>query len=404
MDKKLNICLVSREFPPDTAFGGIATYSLDTARILRTQGHNVTVVSQSLKSSYITDIQGVQVHKVKIPYPFSSYACLPIFILAYNILIFRHILKLHRQSSFDLIDVPDHLAEGLFTLLIPDMPVITRLHTPYSLLVNMGLNNYRKGVSYELIKFFEGIALRRSNAIYAPSMDLVRYCNNLFNIEDIALEVFGYPLDLSLFSPAPKAVSLPPKRILFLGRLEQRKGIETMAAAFPEIYSQYPDVSLTLVGNDTPNIFGFSSGREYLQNIFRSARCLDAVSFLDSVPLSELPSLIHSYDIIWIPSLYDNFPLTCLEAMACGKPVVVSNAGGLPEMVKHGETGLVFRTGDAADLAQKTKILLSSPELVLTLGHNARLYCEKNYTDEVIYKKNMQLYQKAINNLRAGRS
>lgn len=394
----LNICLVSREFPPDTAFGGIATYSLDTARILQSHGHRVTVFSQSLTHTHHIVIDGLPVYKIKIPRLLSNYRhqFLPFFIVAYNLMIFRYVWREHIRQRFDVIDVPDHLAEGLFTLFLPDVPVVTRLHTPYSLLVEMGLNNYPKDLSFWLIKQFEQAALRRSDMLYAPTRDLVQRCDELLGIGNIKAEIFGYPLDLNLFSPAQKSVSSDRVRILFLGRLEQRKGIETIAFAFPLVFAKYPNVSLTLVGSDTPNIPGFSSSRKFLETHFSQAGCLDAVTFVNNVPLQKLPEIFHAHDIVWVPSLYDNFPLVCLEAMACGKSVVVSDAGGLPEMVEHEKTGLVFKRGDAEDLAQQTMRFLADPDLRTKLGTNARLFCEQAYHDEVIYQKNMLLYQSAL--------
>lgn len=399
MDKKLNICLVSREFPPDTAFGGIATYSLDMARILSLHGHQVTVFSHSLTSTHLTYIYGIPVYKIRVPNIFNHYwhEFLPIFILAYNGVIFRHVEKQHRQKPFDIIDAPDHLAEGLFTRLLPDIPVVTRLHTPYSLLVEMGLNNYKKDLSYWFIKQFEKAALHRSDALYAPTHDLIQRCDRLLGIGSIKSEVFGYPLDLRLFSPSTQTQQPSSQiRILFLGRLEQRKGIETIALAFPKIFAQYPQVRLTMVGRDTPNIAGTLSGRAYLKNHFASANCTHAVQFMDNVPLEQLPAIFHAHDIVWVPSLYDNFPLICLEAMACGKPVVVSDAGGLPEMVQHQKNGLVFKRGNADDLAEQTLTLLSQPDLLMNLGENARRYCEQNFNDESIYQKNSVLYQTAL--------
>lgn len=394
----LNVCLVSREFPPDTAFGGIATYSLDIARIIKAYGHRVTVFSQSPTSTYFTTIRDIPVHKIKIPRIFTNYrqAFLPIFILAYNAAMLWHVWKQHRQYPFDLIDVPDHLAEGLFTFFLPDVPVVTRLHTPYSLLVEMGLNSYRKDLSFWLIKKLEEAALRRSDVLYAPTRDLVQRCDRLLGIGHIKAEIFGYPLDLNLFSPSTQIQKSNQSRILFLGRLEQRKGIETMAFAFPKVFAQYPNVTLTIVGSDTPNITGFSSGRKFIENHIISENCIDAVHFMNNVPLEQLPAIFHAHDIVWVPSLYDNFPITCLEAMACGKPVVVSDAGGLPEMVQHEKTGLVFKKGDPNDLAQKTLMLISRPDLMASLGKNARLFCEQNYNDEFIYKKNTVLYQTAL--------
>lgn len=398
MAEKLNICLVSREFPPDTAFGGIATYSLDTARLLNMHGHNVTVFSQSLTATHLITVQEIPVYKIKIPGILSSYqhALLPVFIIAYNLMMFWHVWMQHRRKPFDIVDVPDHLAEGLFTLLLPDVAVVTRLHTPYSLLVEMGLNNYKKDLSFWLIKQFEKMAIRRSDVLYAPTKDLVQRCDHLLGVGHIQAEIFGYPLDLNLFSPPKQPRDCHEMRILFLGRLEQRKGIETIALAFPKVFAQYPQASLTLVGNDTPNISGFSSSRTYLESQFSATGCLNAVRFWNNVPLHQLPEIFHTHDIVWVPSLYDNFPLVCLEAMACGKPVIVSDAGGLPEIVSHEKTGLIFRTGDADDLTQKTLLLLSHPDLISKLGKNARLYCEQNYSDEFIYKKNRLLYQTAL--------
>ncbi len=398
MAKNLNICIVSREFPPDTAFGGIATYSLDTARILQSRGHQVTVFSQSLTPTHWTTIQEIPVYKIEIPRLFNNYrhAFLPIFILAYNLTMLWHVWKQHRQTPFEVIDVPDHLAEGLFTIFLPDIPVVTRLHTPYSLLVELGLNNYRKDLSFWLIKQLEKAAIRRSDVLYAPTRDLVQRCDRLLGIGNIQAEIFGYPLDLDLFSPSSQTHPSNQIRILFLGRLEQRKGIETIAQAFPKVFAQHPYVTLTLVGRDTPNIAGFSSGRKYLEHCFVSKGCIQAVRFIDNVSLEQLPEIFHAHDIVWVPSLYDNFPLICLEAMACAKSVVVSDAGGLPEMVSHEKTGLVFRKGDADDLVQKTLMLLSHPDLISQLGKNARLYCQQNCNDEFIYQKNRLLYQIAL--------
>lgn len=398
MAESLNICIISREFPPDTAFGGIATFSLDTALMLKEKGHEVTVFSQSLSTSYCTEYQGIRLHKIKVPRPFDSYDRLPAFMLAFNAMVMRHVLRSHRQKPFDLIDAPDHLAEGLFASVFTNIPVVTRLHTPYALIVAMGLNNYRRGISSWLINAAEKIALRRSTVLYAPCMDLVKRCDKLFSLGNVPVKIFGYPLDLKMFSAMEKDDYAGPLRILFLGRLEQRKGIETIAEAFPKLWAQYPDIKLTMVGRDTPNIQGFDSARKYLESVFARAGCSDAIDFVDYVQLDRLPEIFRTHDIVWVPSMYDNYPLICLEGMACGKAVVVSDAGGLPEMVQHGETGLVFRTGDAGGLVQQTLALCASPQLRKQLGENARAFCEVECSLDTIYTKTMALYEYAIAN------
>lgn len=396
MSRPLNVCLISREFPPDTAFGGIATFSIDTALMLKKRGHNVTVFSQSLGPSHVMDYQGVVVHKIRVPKPFDSYHALPAFIPAFNVVLLREILRYHRRQPFDLIDVPDHLAEGLFSTFFLNVPVVTRLHTPYALIVAMGLNNYRKNLSYRAIRAMEGAQLRRSNVLYAPCMDLVKRCNDLFGLEEVPVRIFGYPLDLDMFAPSSTAQLPDSSRILFLGRLEQRKGIETIVNAFPKVLARHPNARLTLVGRDTPNIGGGGSSKEYMLAAFRQAGCVEHVNFEDYVPLERLPTFFHSHDVVWVPSMYDNFPIIALEAMACGKAIVVSDAGGLPEMVSDGETGMIFPAGDHDALSQRTCDLFDDREVIRRIGANARNYAVENCSESAIYAKTMDLYQAAL--------
>jgi glycosyltransferase involved in cell wall biosynthesis len=81
--------------------------------------------------------------------------------------------------------------------------------------------------------------------------------------------------------------------------------------------------------------------------------------------------------------------------MACARAVVVSDAGGLPEMVRHNETGLIFEKGNAEALVRETVRLCESPGLRQTLGRNARAFCELNCAEDVIYQKNLELYARA---------
>ncbi|ANN79913.1 hypothetical protein BAU07_24845 [Bordetella flabilis] len=374
---------------------------MDTAQMLRRHGHRVTVFSQSLGTTHVADHLGVPVYKIKVPRPFETYKRLPIFIPSFNFMLYRHISRLHRETPFDIVDAPDHLAEGLFSSLFSKVPLVTRLHTPYALIVAMGLNNYRRDMAFHAIYGMEKVQLRRSQVLYAPCRDLLNRCEALFGLRNLPVRIFGYPLDLQMFAPKPPTEARRPTRILFLGRLEQRKGIQTIVEAFPKLLERCGDAELTLVGRDTPNIDGWSSAKEYMLDAFQRAGCAQRVRFEDYVPLEQLPEFFHRHDIVWVPSMYDNFPIIALEAMACGKAVVVSDSGGLPEMVTHGETGLVFPAGDPGALASRTMDLFDSPELWRRLGTNARRYVEENCSEDAIYSKTMDMYHEAM--VRAGR-
>ncbi len=399
--KKLNLCIISREFPPETAFGGIAIFSLDLAKMMRAHGHAVTVISQTLSNQdYLEHVDGIPVYRCRTEYPFlpAWHHVLWFFVVKYNFFIWRTLLRLHREQPFDLIDVPDHLAEGMFPSIMGNIPVVTRLHTPFSVIVDLKLNNYRKDLGYFLIKFFERLALTRSDALISPSDSLVKKCRKHLKISH-HIDVVGYQIDTSMFKPADKhRVNNGQIKILFVGRLEHRKGIHTIAEAFPIVRQAIPNAHLTMIGADTPNLKGFASARDFLKRRFLQASCADAVSFRDPVPLSELAEVFHECDIVWVPSLYDNFPLVCLEAMASGKAVVASDAGGIGE--SFGSNGLtkIFPAGDYEALAGYTIELALDPDSRMKMGLSASQHVMENYSFESVYQKNMAVYERVIHN------
>lgn len=396
MAKKLNICLISREFVPDTAWGGIATFSLDLARMLQIEGHDVTVISQTLGHSFETHYGGVKVIKCRTEYPFlpAWYRSLALFALRFSYIVFRRFLQIHKEKPFDLIDVPDHLAEGFFFSLYRKVPVVTRLHTPFSVIVDLGLNDYKKGLNYRIIKKIERFALNHSDVLYSPSKNLVNQCNNHLGLNINAM-IFGYPVDAQQFSFHVRK-NIEKIKILFAGRMESRKGIETIAEAFPIVYEAVKNISLTLLGADTPNIKGWHSGKDFLRSRFKECGCLDVVEFIDPVSLDELAGYFHDHDIIWVPSLYDNFPLITLEAMATGKVVVSSDAGGIAEALGGSGCIYIFPAGKADMLSSITIELAGKSDYFNKIGEEARNRVVNEYSYERIYCKTMELYEKAM--------
>ncbi len=107
-----------------------------------------------------------------------------------------------------------------------------------------------------------------------------------------------------------------------------------------------------------------------------------------------LMSIIHSAsDVFIIPSLYEAFGQTALEAMACGTPVVGFDTGGIPDMISHGETGLLARPGDAADLAEKIQWMVDHKSERRAMGTAARLLVEREYTLAVQASRYLGLYR-----------
>jgi glycogen synthase len=238
----------------------------------------------------------------------------------------------------------------------------------------------------------------KSDALVSPSESLSEICRQHLKISK-HIDIVGYPIDTSLFKLAAKPFANNGKiRILFVGRLEHRKGIHTVAEAFPLVHQAVPGAHLTMLGADTPNLKGFASARDFLQRRFLQTSCAEAVTFRDPVPLSELADVFHECDIVWVPSLYDNFPLVCLEAMASGKAVVASDAGGIGESFGSNGLAKIFPAGDHEALAGCTIELALDLDSRMKMGLNASQHVMENYSFESVYQKNMAVYERVLHN------
>ena len=143
---------------------------------------------------------------------------------------------------------------------------------------------------------------------------------------------------------ARQALGLSPCRVLFLyvGRLDKEKRLDVLIHA------------LRLTGREDIEIAiaGHGAEKNHLQSLVKRLDLEDQVKFLDFVPGSELPTLLHSCDFFAMPSEAELQSLATLEALASGRPVLAARARALPELVKHGRNGYLFRAGDAEDAAQ----------------------------------------------------
>lgn len=198
----------------------------------------------------------------------------------------------------------------------------------------------------------------------------------------------GLPADR--IAVKPNFVDLPPppegvrRGALFVGRLSPEKGISTLAEAARRL----PDCAVTVIGTgpDEPAL--------------RGVRNVDLRGFCE---VGAVHTAMQSAGWLVMPSIwYENFPRTLVEAFACGLPVVASRLGALTELVREGETGLLFEPGDAADLAQKMAWAQAHPDAMARMGRNARAEYEANYTAGINYRQLTAIYDEAIRAFSSG--
>jgi hypothetical protein len=154
--------------------------------------------------------------------------------------------------------------------------------------------------------------------------------------------------------------------------------------------------SLVVVGADTNNGADGGSVLSELQGELATAGLAHQITFVPHVPLSEVASYYRSADVCVVPSLYENAPYTCIEAMSCGKAVVVTDAGGTREYVEHGISGFVVPARDSQALAQAVMKLLNDDALRQKFGERARKYIVAECSRDVMTRKMETLYRQAI--------
>ena len=160
-----------------------------------------------------------------------------------------------------------------------------------------------------------------------------------------------------------------PVAIGVVSRLEEIKGMDLVVPAFARVKSQYPDTRLIVVGD--------GSLRETMQAQARESGCYDSIEWAGRQPQERLPEWYSRMDIVLMPSRSEGFGLTAIEAMANGCVVVASRTGGLPEVVRDREVGLLHEVASVDDMADKIVSLIVSPDCLQCYSAAAIRYVQR---------------------------
>jgi glycosyltransferase involved in cell wall biosynthesis len=171
--------------------------------------------------------------------------------------------------------------------------------------------------------------------------------------------------------------------------MSAEKGVATLSEAWgPDGQGLLADVPLRVAGTGP----------------LEQTRWPAGVKTLGQVRREEVLALLQRAVVLIYPSVcFENAPMTILEAFACGTPVIASNLGAMAELVRHGYNGLLFRAGDARDLAAQVRYAFTHPEHMAEMRRNARREYEEKYTPESNYRQLIAIYERAMENARRRR-
>lgn len=394
---RLHIALVSQQYRPD-ACGGIGVYTETLARGLVEAGHRVSVIARGPRESIVWR-DGVKIHRVvdervrtgAIP---ASYR-----VVRKNLgrsLAVHHVVdRLVEKEGVRVVEAPLWDAEALATSIERRLPLVIRLNTPMA--IAMETQGWRATDDLRLACEMEWAMLRAASGWIDSSGTICKMLATRFGVEPGTIPVREIPFGIALPDSSPQLKTGEARtenavRILFVGRLEPRKGIDTLLRAIPRVLSECPGANFLVAGEA-------ANGDDPAGEFFRRCGVTGArerVRFLGCVEDATLEDLFASSDIFVAPSRYESFGLVYLEAMAHGKPVVACRAGGASSVVVDSETGLLVPPEDAGALADALTRLAGDASLRARLGAAARLRVQERYSIGDMVQRTVEFYEELL--------
>ena len=225
----------------------------------------------------------------------------------------------------------------------------------------------------------------------------------LYQAETRKIEVIPPGVDLSHFYPIPRDearayIGVPPcdQMLLFVGRIETLKGIDALIEALALMRQSGEQVCLAVIGGD-PDLSpeALSDEMTRLQAMREQYGLQESVAFLGRKSQDTLPYYYSAAEAVVVPSHYESFGMVALEAMACGKPVVASQVGGLAFLVQDGITGFTVPVDEPSTLAARLTELVQNPGLREQMGHQAAVFA-REYDWEKITERMIKLYKEVL--------
>lgn len=397
----MKIALLSFEYPPETGFGGIGTYTWHHARALVALGHEVHVLAGARVPTALRfeDQGGVLVHRFWADGPVMRTLALagkPRWWWTQQRLqnawsMFQGLRTLLRKHRFDVLEMPECGAEGALINRSLDLPTVVRLHSPSALIMPY----YDVSpIDTHLCSAIEKHAMKAATALTSCSQFLADETRRCLGVAR-ASRVISNGLDLAWtdreveFKDVHARHGLPRRAatIVFAGRMERRKGIHLMTDIATALLERH-DVNLVLAGDD---LFGHVS-TDLLPELGRR-ELRGSVHVLGKLEMADLRALVRTADIVLLPSLWENCPYSCLEAMAAGRAVVAADQGGMPEIIQNGVNGLLATVGQAAAFVACVERLIEDAELRLRLGREARATIERSHDAVRLARDAIAVYQ-----------
>ena len=353
----MKICLVHEEYPDETNFGGIATYEKAVAEEYVRQGHKVYVICRGLTKDKKYVENGVNIMRVFVQSTDNQIQDY----IEYRTRVAKILEKLQDEKEIEIIEVPDWGAETVLFEEKRKIPLVLRLHTPLKVWLKYNKNDF--GPVKDLMLEWESKMISSANFVTCCSSALKKIIVEEFDISRDDIYVTPNPANITDFYRDEHIIK--EDSLLFVGSLEERKGVLVLARALNLVFEKYPTLKIRFIGKDTNRNEKNISTKQFVYEIINS-NYHSNIEFVGQIPNNELNPYLNISKVGIYPSLFDNFPYAVLEAMVTGLHVVGSRNSGMVEMLEDDSS--IYETGDYENLAKKIieKYELSNKEQIST--------------------------------------
>lgn len=363
----MKILVLSWEYPPKV-IGGLARAVADLSEAMAANGHDICVISSDYPEGKNSEIrEKVRIERVNTAHPQPLNFLDSVFYFNYQVI--ERALQLWNSGwHWDVVHAHDWLVGHAAKVLKHGFqrPMVATIHA-----TEWGRNN---GLHNDLQRHISDVEWWLTYEAYAVICCSYYMCSELQRIFQVPQDkIFVIPngvkadkftsvvSDLASFR---NNYAAPEEKIVFfIGRLVHEKGVQVLLDAVPKVLSRIPNTKFIIAGKG-PN-------EKELQHRAAAMGLADRVMFAGFVDDLTRNSLYRIADAAVFPSLYEPFGIVCLEGMAAGTPVVVSDIGGFAEIIQHGKNGLTTYVGNSQSLADNIVAILEAPALAQKLRDQA---------------------------------
>ena len=387
----MKILMLTWEYPPRIV-GGIARVVHDLSKRLIKDGHEVTVVTykDGDTPAYEND-KGVEVYRVE------NYMIHPnnfidwIMQLNFN-LIAKATEIIQKEGKFDVIHAHDWLVANAAKALKNafDIPIVATIHATEAVR-NSGIHDDTQ----RYINDTEWLLTYEATEVIVNSNYMKNHVQGLFGLPFDKINVIPNGINLTNFNGVDRDYDFRrqyamdnEKIILYVGRLVYEKGVQHLISAMPKILENYHDAKLIIAGK--------GGMLDELKGQAEAMGLSNKVYFTGYLNSKQVQKMYKCADVAVFPSTYEPFGIVALEAMLAGVPTVVSDIGGLNEIVDHGVNGMKSYAGNSNSIADSVISLLYDKQLAANISKKAKQKVKEEFNWNKIAQDTHYIYEQAI--------